>query len=1684
MPSTTNSNSMSSLLWRAYHEDDLIRFKSLLGVSGDVTLTKNKRKGSTHGLKTIGKGDVNVKDHAGFTILQRAVSSHQPEKLEMARLLLLHPNVDLYVQDKENGWTALHRALYFGNASVAKDILQRESDDLYQSGAGTAPGKGRGLRLSKMKDLEGHFPYDVYNATIVRHAKEKETVAERKDDDSDSDSDEGFEIADALYGDGRHRRVREQRTREQQQDMMNQERNKGRNGGDEFFAFGSNKNMTLGFGDEDDRQYPERITLKRPEHLLFRFYQESRHRKYEPDTPVLDEHGNHLFVTDLPALIRNKPIVIEDAQLSKLHSAILTSDPASNLHMCGVGSGGRLGMGDERTRFSYTWVEGGALEGKRVARVALGLNHTLAVTDDGDIMSWGTNTWGVLGYALPAPPNNQEPVNSTPRQIFGILKKEKIIGVAASATHSVAFTRTALYTWGKNDGQLGITDADSRSLEAQTTPRRVGVSEITDKIVNVSAINRATVVLLANHHVLVLTNYGIIKRIEFPRTSAMALLRSDFTDERKTEIVQIASGGETIAAISAEGDLYTVNLSPKPEGSAETSTTKPKTIKKNSLTTPQHVWALRKGNWDGVKSVDVSENGSIILATKAGAVWRRVRRPYVKETPGIEAKSKDFQFQRAPGLTSVVAVRANAFGGFAAIRKDKDIPLQIEIQPQTLREDIAKLFPLHGVKDPYLDPETWDNYARAQRKGTVYDYDNPVNSMSNDYNVAKEVGFQLAMRTFGEEFDVRLCTTISDIEIPVHAFVLAARSPVFREALCNARESGSFTIHETMTVNVVDSTIRLEFADFDVEALYNLAIYMYNDTFMDIWSTVGLSLKRPEFHNNWKSVRAQLLRIAPKLKMATFETDVKNQRPPTRIMQYDFKKAIKDERFMEHGDTIVDLNGEERFVYTPLMRQRCPFFEQLFGGRSGGRWLAGRREHSDIIRVDLEHVEPHVFDYVMKYIYSDCGPEMFDDVLAADLDEFSHVVMDVLAISDELMLDRLGEICQHVLGQLANSRNIAYLINEVEPLAVKALKDVGLEYICLQLETILDNHLLDDLDEEILHELDEVIQANQMECLPVTMKSQQLHALLKNHPELEEEMAKNMERLLHDMEFRQTLREEKKNQASFRGRLGSVDTTNGAGRNAESTLSPPLRPTSSGGDMMFPLDGDAPVHTASPYADVKYGDPIPYRATVSPRPSQRTLRRLGKGKEIEDSPLRPSSTPTGTPSSASPKVWSSPATSSPKIVMKDIFSETLSSPRIDPAAVNPKDRKSSLGIELNAQREQSATAIARAAPKMSQKERKRLAALQLKADLEAAAAAPSSVEEKRPSGPWQAVKAEKLNLKDFGGATIMQSAAGKESDALKLPAIARAQSSSPRRTGSPDTRFPGQSRTPNSVPKQIGPALLSPSTSIITPHSKIYSTREGLADEERKEVEAALQLSMQDIIDQQRLEAEIRKEQGKRPLKEIQEEQQFLEWWDEQERKVREEEQERARRMEELRNPKKGRGRGKKNEKSGDKAGPSADNVAAAETKKQLEPRPSRKPAESRQPKQERKPSEKLPRDEQSVAGGFKKRNLGRGGSSMVGKGPGQGVELAPMPVSAPTLAPPATTALKAHAPEFKPIVTAPTYVPGQAMTILQPSATASGTEYQGSLPNQKRHRGHNNSRRRPQGQREGSGGARPQTTA
>jgi inhibitor of Bruton tyrosine kinase len=410
---------MSNLLWKYYLEDDVERFRKLLanghntsqyaskghagggGGSGSLgaivgspasgfgtspRATTKGRKSSGYGAGSATKGqihslsrsDLNSRDQSGLTLLHLASSSTGSNAISFALALIEHAMVDIYIQDLENGWTALHRALYFGNVTIARALMDRDLKDSTGQRANSA--MIRTNVLIKIKDHEGNSAFDVYNATIARrillHPGQSETFegSEAGDDDSVGPGNKESETMHSSIG------------------------------GDEMFAFGSNKNLTLGFGDEDDRQHPERINLKRPDHLLHRFHREQLLSRSGAGESLIDlPPATVNSVSGLPALIRNRPIIIQDVALSKLHSAILTTDPESNLYVCGFGPGGRLGTGDETTRFNYVCIEGGGLAGKKIVAVALGQNHSIAVSSDGEVFTWGTNTWGQLGYTLPRP---------------------------------------------------------------------------------------------------------------------------------------------------------------------------------------------------------------------------------------------------------------------------------------------------------------------------------------------------------------------------------------------------------------------------------------------------------------------------------------------------------------------------------------------------------------------------------------------------------------------------------------------------------------------------------------------------------------------------------------------------------------------------------------------------------------------------------------------------------------------------------------------------------------------------------------------------------------------------------------------------------------------------------------------------------------------------------------------------------------------------------------------------------------------------------------------------------------------------------------------------------------------------------------------------------------------------------
>jgi ankyrin repeat protein len=125
-----------------------------------------------------------------LTILLRAASSTAENAVPFVEALLAHPGIDIYAQDPESGWNALHRALYTGNISIARLLLKKERNDLM----GHTASVHRVGQLIKTKDHEGNSPFDLYNSTIgERDLKGLEERSE--DDDSDSDSAESAQDA-------------------------------------------------------------------------------------------------------------------------------------------------------------------------------------------------------------------------------------------------------------------------------------------------------------------------------------------------------------------------------------------------------------------------------------------------------------------------------------------------------------------------------------------------------------------------------------------------------------------------------------------------------------------------------------------------------------------------------------------------------------------------------------------------------------------------------------------------------------------------------------------------------------------------------------------------------------------------------------------------------------------------------------------------------------------------------------------------------------------------------------------------------------------------------------------------------------------------------------------------------------------------------------------------------------------------------------------------------------------------------------------------------------------------------------------------------------------------------------------------------------------------------------------------
>ncbi|KAK3601331.1 hypothetical protein CHS0354_011933 [Potamilus streckersoni] len=133
-----------------------------------------------------------------------------------------------------------------------------------------------------------------------------------------------------------------------------------------------------------------------------------------------------------------------------------------DVYAIGTNCSGCLGLGDTQSGLEPRKIE--ALCKKKIMEIAFGSGpHVLAVSDGGDVFSWGHNGYCQLG-------NGGSVQGIVPVLISSNLPSHKVCKVACGSHHSMALTTEGeIYAWGQNNcGQVG-----SGTTTNQPTPRKV-----------------------------------------------------------------------------------------------------------------------------------------------------------------------------------------------------------------------------------------------------------------------------------------------------------------------------------------------------------------------------------------------------------------------------------------------------------------------------------------------------------------------------------------------------------------------------------------------------------------------------------------------------------------------------------------------------------------------------------------------------------------------------------------------------------------------------------------------------------------------------------------------------------------------------------------------------------------------------------------------------------------------------------------------------------------------------------------------------------------------------------------------------------------------------------------------------------------------------------------------------------
>uniref|UniRef100_A0AAR2LP32 BTB domain-containing protein n=1 Tax=Pygocentrus nattereri TaxID=42514 RepID=A0AAR2LP32_PYGNA len=879
-----------------------------------------------------------LRDEFGRTALHLAASLGKRALLEW---LLDSKNADLLMKDKESGWTALHRSVFYGQIHCLMALIKR-------GGVLSIPDKeGLSVLDLTVKDRPAHVVFRSSDPT-------------------------------------------------------------------EVYTWGNNANFTLGHGNQQSRHHPEIVDLF-------------------PRTGVY----------------------IKQVVLCKFHSVFLSQK--GQVYTCGHGQGGRLGHGDEQTYLIPHMVEG--LLSHHCSQIAAARDHTIVLTEEGYIYTFGLNTYHQLGLAPPPTASH------VPKQVtFKSLKGRTVIGVAAGRFHTVLWTRDAVYTVGLNGGQLGYL-LDPNGEKCVTVPRQVSALHHKDvTIAMATASNGATVCLTEKGDIYLLADYQCKKLASKQLNIKKVLVSGGSLDHRVDPQLLNESGGEkiTILALDEAGRVFCWRSVGILVRQCRWAYGRQVFMSDIALGKSEMMFVTQdgegfSGQWLGeYKKIccDLSGVGTEVCGhSESGGVYERIRLeklPYIHRAVSItmDSKGRNFGVLQSDPKTSLFEVPTVS----ASLFTQHFQQLQAEADETDSIHDITlqagdRIFPAHkyilSMRSEFFRKQLLADSAQGDEGDE--EVKRSVDAVGCELLILEKIS--------PEMLEHALCFMYTDsCEMLVHgarpAMPHLSQGTEQQQQLIHSLEE--LRLSARSALEVYRSLPPLALGDEDKPK---------SKSAKSGKKSKGVGGATTHRYNPVKMLQG----VAKKLGLGSLSArldEVKYENGNINVVQ---KKTRSKPRFYSKkfpylcDVTLRSDDGKEFPCHKCVLCARLEYFNSMLGNP----WI----ESTSCNALEMP-TSAKVLQVILEYIYTDESPTIRESLSV----EF---VCNVLVVADQLLITRLKEMCEVAVSENLTLKNAAELLEFAVVYNAEQLKLSCLQFIAINMGAMLESKALEILSDDVLLELSE-----------------------------------------------------------------------------------------------------------------------------------------------------------------------------------------------------------------------------------------------------------------------------------------------------------------------------------------------------------------------------------------------------------------------------------------------------------------------------------------------------------------------------------------------------------------------------------------------------------------------------------